>query len=333
MKKAKAKKYTQKEFSKLLKTRKGPYSYLHPAISPSGQSFDEVDDDLGIVANAKQRYITQGWMKRHRASERAEMASNLHSLMSLEGTLTTGILNAIYGYNMFNDHEGVIRKMRQEDKIVQTEAAEAEEDLKEEVASPPAAPQLSPQQSPTTDIPSISTETAETTESAETPKQSPTTVVAQLPQDVQDKVTAMTLDERNIGPEHATHRSKEVRDAHDVIAEESALLPATTANLLAPDEREGLKSSRVREEHEELEQNIVRENIEEKAAEPDAPTERAQVAPVRRVKPKEKPPAKVGGVVRRNGKKKLFIEANPNIPKKYHRKTLKWLKNYVEKQK
>lgn len=103
------KKYAQSDIVAMLQDpnrRANKYSYLHPQISPSGASFHEDDDALAIVADAKRRYIAEGFMPNRKISESAEMKRDLTALMSMEGALTAAIHNAIQGYEMFDVKAG-----------------------------------------------------------------------------------------------------------------------------------------------------------------------------------------------------------------------------------
>ena len=107
--KPKRKKYTHSDIQSMLRDKirfSNPYSYLHPQISPLGQSFHEDDDSLGIVADAKSRYIKNGWMPNRKVSEAAATKRDITALMSLEGTLTAAVHNAIQGYDMFDAKSG-----------------------------------------------------------------------------------------------------------------------------------------------------------------------------------------------------------------------------------
>lgn len=103
----KRKQYKHEDIQKMLKDPKRqsqPFSYLHPQISPSGANFMEDDDALAVVSDAKRRYISNGWMPNRRTSEQAETKRDITALMSLEGTLTAAIHNAIHP-GMFDSDE------------------------------------------------------------------------------------------------------------------------------------------------------------------------------------------------------------------------------------
>jgi hypothetical protein len=104
----KAKKYTHEDIMGMRKNRdrqNAPFSFLHPAISPDGAKFDD-DDALAVVADAQGRYIRKGFMKRYGPSEDAERKRDLTALMSIEGSLTAAIHNAIQGFQMFDQKQG-----------------------------------------------------------------------------------------------------------------------------------------------------------------------------------------------------------------------------------
>jgi len=126
--KKKRKKYTHANIQKMLKDpirQSKPYSYLHPQISPTGENFMEDDDALAIVSDAKNRYISNGWMKNRKVSEAAETKSDLTALMSLEGTLTAAVHNAIQGYPKFDldDAKKSLPSSRQIPKMTYADAA------------------------------------------------------------------------------------------------------------------------------------------------------------------------------------------------------------------
>ena len=107
--KPKRKSYSQKDISGMLTSHERsskPFSYLHPQISPSGVDFMEDDDHIAIVSDAKRRYIDNGWMPNRKVSEAAETKKDITALMSLEGTLTASIHNAIQGHDMFDTEKG-----------------------------------------------------------------------------------------------------------------------------------------------------------------------------------------------------------------------------------
>ncbi len=118
-KRKKRTRYKQKDIARILadpKRRLQPYSYMHPQISPTGQSFVEDDDAIALVSDAKRRYISNGFMKNRNISELAETRRDLTALMSLEGALTGAVHNAIQGYQMTEDPQATVSMLRGADR-------------------------------------------------------------------------------------------------------------------------------------------------------------------------------------------------------------------------
>ncbi len=132
--------YTHEDIAGMLKNptrRSGPFSYLHPQISPTGQSFSEDDDSIAIVADAKKRYIKNGWMQNRRVSEAASTKRDVTALMSLEGTLTAAVHNAIQGYDMFDSNGGreSLSGLRHIDEDEKAQEVEQQADHEERAAA------------------------------------------------------------------------------------------------------------------------------------------------------------------------------------------------------
>ncbi len=281
------KRYKHVDIQNMLKDSKRrlqPYSYMHPQISPLGQTFQEDEDSLAIVSDARRRYINNGWMKRRKVSEQVEISRDTHALMSLEGALTPGVLEALYPSLQFGNPSKKSRGSKLRGEGRQAIATQTEVPV---VQPPPSVP------------PSAGSEEHEMI-------QAETDVAHQR----HGKITAKIKE--SMGP-----------DIGGIVSDKlpGPINPDPNLGILDPDQREQAREHgqhTLADQSERLEEEVVREHIEEKQSEQEPESGKTPDPPSHAPVPESTPPPQVKKT-RNTPKKKMkeaIIKAGGNLKRK-----------------